>query len=73
MKNYTIYSPCIWYRLGLDDHDTVGAVAIDAKGQIACATSTGGITAQMKGRVGDVPMIGKLIQKQCIPYARHTH
>ncbi|XP_038073286.1 isoaspartyl peptidase/L-asparaginase-like [Patiria miniata] len=45
-------------EMGMDDHDTVGAVAVDAHGNVACATSTGGITAQMVGRVGDTPLIG---------------
>ncbi|XP_022083116.1 isoaspartyl peptidase/L-asparaginase-like isoform X2 [Acanthaster planci] len=45
-------------ELGIDDHDTVGAVAVDAHGNVAAATSTGGITAQMIGRVGDSPLIG---------------
>jgi len=39
-------------------HDTVGAVAIDAQGNIACATSTGGITGKRNGRVGDSCLIG---------------
>ncbi|XP_067421617.1 isoaspartyl peptidase/L-asparaginase-like [Emydura macquarii macquarii] len=39
-------------------HDTVGAVAIDCEGNVACATSTGGITNKMVGRVGDTPLIG---------------
>ncbi|XP_077149001.1 isoaspartyl peptidase/L-asparaginase-like [Ranitomeya variabilis] len=39
-------------------HDTVGAVAIDSKGNLSCATSTGGITNKMVGRVGDSPIIG---------------
>ena len=39
-------------------HDTVGAVTIDLQGNIACATSTGGITHKMPGRVGDSPLIG---------------
>jgi beta-aspartyl-peptidase (threonine type) len=39
-------------------HDTVGAVAIDADGNIAAATSTGGIPMKMAGRVGDSPLIG---------------
>ncbi|KAF6002074.1 Taspase, threonine aspartase, 1 [Cyanidiococcus yangmingshanensis] len=39
-------------------HDTVGAVAIDNYGNLAAATSTGGITSKMVGRVGDAPLIG---------------
>ena len=39
-------------------HDTVGAVAYDADGNIACATSTGGITGKRVGRVGDSPLVG---------------
>uniref|UniRef100_A0A8D0GLF1 Isoaspartyl peptidase/L-asparaginase n=1 Tax=Sphenodon punctatus TaxID=8508 RepID=A0A8D0GLF1_SPHPU len=39
-------------------HDTVGAVAIDCQGNVACATSTGGISNKMAGRVGDTPIIG---------------
>ncbi|KKO43944.1 isoaspartyl peptidase [Arsukibacterium ikkense] len=37
---------------------TVGAVAIDSAGNLAAATSTGGMTAKRWGRVGDVPVIG---------------
>lgn len=37
---------------------TVGAVACDAEGNIAAATSTGGMTNKRFGRVGDSPMIG---------------
>jgi len=37
---------------------TVGAVALDINGNIASATSTGGLTLKMSGRVGDSPMIG---------------
>ncbi|RWS28339.1 L-asparaginase-like protein, partial [Leptotrombidium deliense] len=40
------------------DHDTVGAVALDDYGNLACATSTGGLTAKSVGRVGDSPCIG---------------
>lgn len=39
-------------------HDTVGAVAVDCAGNVACATSTGGIRNKMVGRVGDSPVIG---------------
>lgn len=37
---------------------TVGAVAVDAHGNLAAATSTGGITNKQVGRVGDAPVIG---------------
>lgn len=37
---------------------TVGAVALDANGNLAAATSTGGMTNKMKGRIGDSPLIG---------------
>lgn len=37
---------------------TVGAVAIDAEGNLAAATSTGGLTNKSFGRVGDSPIIG---------------
>lgn len=37
---------------------TVGAVALDAQGHIAAATSTGGMTNKRYGRVGDAPIIG---------------
>ena len=40
-------------------HDTVGAAAVDCRGNVACATSTGGITAKRPGRVGDSPLIGE--------------
>ena len=41
-----------------DKIGTVGAVAIDKKGNISAATSTGGMTNKMPGRVGDTPIIG---------------
>ncbi|WP_424361557.1 isoaspartyl peptidase/L-asparaginase family protein [Methylocystis parvus] len=37
---------------------TVGAVARDQSGNLAAATSTGGLVNQMSGRVGDSPVIG---------------
>jgi L-asparaginase / beta-aspartyl-peptidase len=41
-----------------DKHGTVGAVALDAAGNLAAATSTGGRTNKMAGRVGDSPIVG---------------
>ena len=39
-------------------HGTVGAVALDAAGRLAAATSTGGVFGKREGRVGDTPLIG---------------
>lgn len=41
-----------------DKYGTVGAVALDRQGNLAAATSTGGLTNKAVGRVGDTPMIG---------------
>lgn len=41
-----------------DKYGTVGAVALDADGHLAAATSTGGMTNKRVGRVGDSPLIG---------------
>ena len=41
-----------------EKHGTVGAVACDAQGHLAAATSTGGYTNKPVGRVGDSPIIG---------------
>ena len=40
------------------NHGTVGAVALDGDGNLAAATSTGGYTGKMPGRIGDSPIIG---------------
>ncbi|CAK7211570.1 hypothetical protein SBRCBS47491_001169 [Sporothrix bragantina] len=37
---------------------TCGAVALDAEGVVCCATSTGGLTNKVTGRVGDTPVLG---------------
>jgi isoaspartyl peptidase/L-asparaginase-like protein (Ntn-hydrolase superfamily) len=41
-----------------EQHGTVGAVARDCTGNLAAATSTGGFTHKMVGRIGDTPIIG---------------
>ncbi len=43
---------------GAEKHGTVGAVARDSHGNLAAATSTGGLTNKKFGRVGDTPIIG---------------
>ena len=45
-------------RAPAGEHGTVGAVALDAGGRLAAATSTGGVRGQLPGRVGDTPQIG---------------
>lgn len=52
-KNRISQNTLIQDRIG-----TVGAVALDKEGNIAAATSTGGMTNKMPGRVGDTPIIG---------------
>jgi L-asparaginase / beta-aspartyl-peptidase len=42
----------------LTSHDTVGAVALDAAGNLAAGTSTGGTLNKTPGRVGDSSLIG---------------
>ncbi|GAA0307397.1 isoaspartyl peptidase/L-asparaginase [Sphingomonas oligophenolica] len=39
-------------------YGTVGAVALDTRGHVAAATSTGGVTGKRWGRIGDSPLIG---------------
>lgn len=46
-----------WFDAGLK-YGTVGAVALDAAGHVAAATSTGGLTGKRWGRIGDSPLIG---------------
>ncbi len=41
-----------------EPRDTVGAVAMDAEGNLAVATSTGGTARKLQGRVGDSPILG---------------
>jgi isoaspartyl peptidase/L-asparaginase-like protein (Ntn-hydrolase superfamily) len=39
-------------------HGTVGAVALDSRGRLAAASSTGGTLGKLEGRLGDTPLIG---------------
>ncbi len=49
--------PDAWFDVDMK-YGTVGAVALDAHGHVAAATSTGGVTAKRWGRIGDSPLIG---------------
>lgn len=51
----TYYVPA---ESGLPGGGTIGAVALDTNGNLAAATSTGGLHGKMPGRVGDTPIIG---------------
>ncbi|XP_033096641.1 isoaspartyl peptidase/L-asparaginase-like isoform X2 [Anneissia japonica] len=59
LEKYKKYSLAVsdLFREG-KGHDTVGAVAVDSLGNVASATSTGGITGKEAGRVGDCPLVG---------------
>lgn len=46
------------YEFAPGPQGTVGAVAIDAEGHVAAATSTGGAAYKLPGRVGDSPLVG---------------
>lgn len=48
------YKPII----NIENHDTIGMLAMDANGDIAGACTTSGLAFKMKGRVGDSPIIG---------------
>jgi N4-(beta-N-acetylglucosaminyl)-L-asparaginase len=50
-------SPYPWPSPVLN-HDTIGMVAMDAKGQLGGACTTSGLSFKMHGRVGDSPIIG---------------
>jgi L-asparaginase / beta-aspartyl-peptidase len=60
VKSHKAKLPAGDFRLDSPDskYGTVGAVALDRKGNIAAGTSTGGMTNKRYGRVGDSPVIG---------------
>lgn len=53
-KKESKYQPVI----NIENHDTIGMVAIDEKGNISGACTTSGMAYKMAGRVGDSPIIG---------------
>ncbi len=48
------YKPVI----NIENHDTIGMLALDTKGDLAGACTTSGASYKMRGRVGDSPIIG---------------
>ena len=44
--------------IGIFEHDTVGAIALDSSGRLAAGVSTGGIWLKLSGRVGDSSLVG---------------
>ena len=53
-KKTSEYKPVI----NIENHDTIGMLAIDSKGDISGACTTSGMAYKMAGRVGDSPIIG---------------
>lgn len=41
-----------------DNHDTIGMVVVDERGDLACGTTTNGAANKISGRVGDSPIAG---------------
>src|SRR5712692_5813233 len=51
------FSP-YFFEDGSPNHDTMGTIALDAKGALSGAVTTSGMGFKMRGRVGDSPIIG---------------
>ncbi|XP_075973692.1 putative isoaspartyl peptidase/L-asparaginase CG7860 isoform X2 [Anticarsia gemmatalis] len=61
LKNFLEHGDFGRTEIGSSDEGgvgTVGAVAVDANGHVAVATSTGGMSGKAVGRIGDTPQIG---------------
>lgn len=59
-------SPTKGAQYFLKQSDTVGALALDSKGHLAAADSTGGVSLKLPGRIGDSPILGAGL------YANHS-
>jgi N4-(beta-N-acetylglucosaminyl)-L-asparaginase len=53
-KKSSNYKP----KINIENHDTIGMLAIDEKGNLAGSCTTSGMAYKMHGRVGDSPIIG---------------
>ncbi|XP_060554336.1 N(4)-(Beta-N-acetylglucosaminyl)-L-asparaginase-like [Ruditapes philippinarum] len=49
---------CSYKGIGEDNHDTIGMIVVDSKGNVAGGTSTNGLNHKVPGRVGDSPVAG---------------
>ncbi|HLP11911.1 MAG TPA: N(4)-(beta-N-acetylglucosaminyl)-L-asparaginase [Flavobacteriales bacterium] len=45
-------------KINIENHDTIGMIALDAQGNLSGACTTSGLAYKMHGRVGDSPIIG---------------
>ena len=45
-------------QINVENHDTIGMIALDSQGQVAGACTTSGLAWKLPGRVGDSPIIG---------------
>jgi len=59
-KQYEAWKKTSQYKpiINIENHDTIGMLAIDKNGDIAGACTTSGLAYKMAGRVGDSPIIG---------------
>ena len=57
-EHITVYSDIDVDVIGIPSQGTVGAVTLDSWGNLATATSTGGLTNKKAGRIGDTPTVG---------------
>lgn len=53
-ENAGVFQP----QINVENHDTIGMVAIDQEGRLSGACTTSGLAFKMPGRVGDSPIIG---------------
>lgn len=58
MNGHTVTTDDTPVHADAEKHGTVGAVAVDAHGNVAAGASTGGIAAKYPGRIGDTPLVG---------------
>jgi N4-(beta-N-acetylglucosaminyl)-L-asparaginase len=58
-KSYNQNQPALEFFPGsIDNHDTIGMLALDAQGNLSGGCTTSGMAFKMHGRVGDSPVIG---------------